>query len=308
MVKDDLSYELYKELEHIFTKDRVKANELYREIYGRDGSYFNIIPKVVVRPESVEEVIALIKLLPKYNEHVTFRAGGTSLSGQSVGSGIICDLKNAWKKMRVLEKGAKVWFEPGLTCAQVNKELAKYGCKMGADPASHQAAMIGGILANNSSGMEAGTKFNSYHMLSAIEFVMANGNAYNSSNPKDADRFEANERALCAGLMEIYNEIHTNTQIKNRIIEKYKIKNVTGYGMNAFVDFDNPFDIFCHLLIGSEGTLAFISSAEQNTVPLKNFYTSSLIYFNNASLAAASVPLLVETNALSMSCMLYPCS
>ena len=294
-----------QDLSSILDREQIKSSDLYREVYARDASYFNIKPQVIVRPHSVEQVIQLIRLLPKHGQHLTFRSGGTSLSGQAVGDGVICDLRTAWKEMQVREKGSKVWFEPGLTCHQVNKVLAAHQRKLGPDPASHMAAMMGGILANNSSGMQASTLYNSYRMITSLEFVMANGNRYDSSKTEDHSRFEQTERELCHGLMEIRARIMNNDTIRNRILEKYKIKNVTGYSMNSFVDYDTPMDIFTHLLIGSEGTLAFIASAEQNTLPLLNYYSSSILYFKDARLAAAAVPTLSETEALAVEMMDY---
>ncbi|MGL5683907.1 MAG: FAD-binding and (Fe-S)-binding domain-containing protein [Marinifilaceae bacterium] len=299
----EINEQLLHDLKQVFKAHQIKSDDIYRQVYSRDASYFNLPPQLVVRPESADEVVTLVKLLNKHKQHVTFRTGGTSLSGQAVGNGVICDLRTAWKNIEVREKGEKVWFEPGLTCQQVNKLLAHYGKRLGPDPASHRAAMMGGILANNSSGMQAGTKYNSYHMLTSIEFIMVNGNQYDTSKPEDRKRFEENERELCNGLIEIRQEIMTNPNIRERIISKYKIKNVTGYGMNAFIDYEHPFDIFAHLLIGSEGTLAFIVSAEQKTLPLYSFYSSSMLYFKDTVSAAAAVPMIAESPALSVEMM-----
>ena len=95
--------------------------------------------------------------------------------------------------------------------------------------------------------MQTGTRYNSYHTLSAIEFELANGHRYNSSVAADRQRFEQEEEWLCQGLLRIREQILKNDEIRNRIIERYKIKNVTGYSMNAFVDFEHPMDIFAHL-------------------------------------------------------------
>ena len=301
----ELDERLMQDLGQVFSKNQIKSEELYREVYSRDASYFNFSPQVVVRPESTDQVISLMKLLSKHETHVTFRSGGTSLSGQSVGDGIICDLRTAWKNFEIRDSGNKIWFEPGLTCAQINKLLSVYNRKLGPDPASHAAAMMGGVIGNNSSGMQAGTQYNSYHMLTSIEFVLANGNHYNTAIPEDRKRFEETERELCKGLMEIRETIMNNPKMHDRIVEKYKIKNVTGYGMNSFIDYDNPLDIFSHALVGSEGTLAFMVSAEQQTRPIHNYYSSSMLYFSNTTLAAAAVPALADTAALSVEIMDY---
>ena len=296
---------LLHKLTAVFDSHQILSSGLYREIYSRDGSYFNIKPEVIVRPDTLQQVQRLLAIASETGTGVTFRTGGTSLSGQSVNAGIICELRTAWKKSEVRDNGRKIWFEPGLTAHQVNTILKKYQTKIGPDPASAIAAMMGGILSNNSSGMQTGTRYNAYHTLSSIEFMLANGHCYNSRLTADRRRFEQEEEQLCKGLLQIRSQILGNDGIRNRIIEKYKIKNVTGYSMNAFVDFDHPADIFAHLLIGGEGTLGFIVSAELNTLPLLPVYSSAMLYFKDATKAAAAAAFLGESGALSVEMMDY---
>ena len=296
---------LIQDLSKVFEKNQILTSDLYREIYSRDGSYFNIKPEVIVRPENAAEVQQLLAIARSHQVGITFRTGGTSLSGQTENDGIICELRTAWKRNEVRENGKKIWFEPGLTAAQVNKLLRTYQTKIGPDPASAVAAMMGGILSNNSSGMQTGTRYNAYHTLNSIEFMLANGHWYNSGSVEDRTRFEETERELCQGLTEIRREILNKEVLRNRIVEKYKIKNVTGYSVNAFVDFEHPMDIFAHLLIGAEGTLGFIVSAELNTLPLLPVYSSAMLYFENATLAAAAAPLIGDSGAVAVEMMDY---
>lgn len=296
---------LRHELEHILPADRIFDNELWRDIYARDASYFNIPPQAIVRPSTVDEIRGILALATRRGIGVTFRTAGTSLSGQTVNNGIICELRTGWNKYRILDQGRKIWFEPGLTAAQINAYLQPHHTHIGPDPASKAAAMMGGILSNNSSGMQAGVKHNSYHTLASIEFVLANGNRYNSALPDDRRRFHDQEKDLCRGLAEIRSTIMADDTIRNKIVEKYKIKNVTGYAMNSFVDFDDPLDIFCHLLIGAEGTLGFIVSGELSTLPLHDVYSSAMLYFPDVVSAAASAAWLGESGALSVEMMDY---
>ena len=293
------------DLEHIVSPDRILDSELWREIYGRDASYFNIMPQAVVRPKTVEEVQQVMTLARRRGLSVTFRTGGTSLSGQTVNSGIICELRTGWHNYEIRDEGKKIWFEPGLTAAQVNAFLKPYHVHIGPDPASNAAAMMGGILANNSSGMEAGVKYNSYHTLSSIEFVLANGHRYNTASEDDRRRFREQERDLCNGLIGIRDAIMASDSMRRRITQKYKIKNVTGYAMNSFVDYSDPLDIFSHVLIGSEGTLAFIVSGELTTRPLHNIYSSAMLYFPDVVSAAASASWLGESGAIAVEMMDY---
>lgn len=296
--------DLLKSLKSIFG-DRVYAGDLWREIYARDASYFNIRPQAIVRPRSVDEIGRLLSLATQTGVGVTFRCGGTSLSGQTVGEGIICELRTAWTDAEVRDEGRRVWFEPGLTAAQVNHLLHPHHHHIGPDPASSSAAMMGGILSNNSSGMQAGVKYNSYHTLASLQFMLANGHRYDSSQLADRKRFEETETDLCKGLMDIRSRILASPELTRKITEKYKIKNVTGYAMNSFVDFDNPMDIFIHALIGSEGTLAYIISGELNTLPLYDVYSSAQLYFPTVTDAAATAQYLGEQGALAVEMMDY---
>lgn len=286
-------------------KNQILDNELWREIYARDASYFDIKPVCVVRPSTIDQVRQVLGVAHETGLGVTFRTGGTSLSGQTVGKGIICELRTNWNRAEVRDCGKKIWFEPGLTATQVNNILRPHHHHIGPDPASASAAMMGGILSNNSSGMSSGVANNSYHTLASMEFMLANGHIYNSAVAIDRRRFHDRERELCAGLLDIRRKIMENDELQNKIITKYRIKNVTGYSMNSFVDFEDPMDIFTHLIIGSEGTLAYIVSGELNTIASKSIYSSTMLYFENVTRAAAQAYALGQSGAISVEMMDY---
>lgn len=292
-------------LRQIFPADRIFTSDLWREVYGRDASYYSIVPQAIVRPRTVEELQKLLDYARRTGTGVTFRTGGTSLSGQTVGPGIIAELRTDWQRYEVRDGGRRVWFEPGITADQLNAYLRPCHTHIGPDPASSSAAMMGGILANNSSGMSAGVKHNSYHTLASIEFMLANGHRYNTAIAADRQRFKDTERELCRGLLELRSRILADQAILDRIRRKYSIKNVTGYAMNSLVDFDDPVDIFAHLLIGSEGTLAYIISGELDTLPLYDVYSSAMLYFPDVTSAAATAAWLGETGALAVELMDY---
>lgn len=292
-------------LEQFLAPDQILDSALYREVYARDASYFRIPPQAIVRPRTVSQIQQLLALSRQMGIGVTFRTGGTSLSGQTLGAGIICELRTDWKRYEIRDEGKKVWFEPGITAWQLNAYLNPHHHHIGPDPASAQAAMMGGILSNNSSGMSAGVKYNSYHTLSSIEFLLANGRRYNTASATDRKRFADSEKELCRGLLDIRARILANPELKDKIERKYQIKNVTGYSMNSFVDFSDPMDIFAHLLIGAEGTLGYIVSAELETLPLDNVYSSTLLYFDNVTLAADQAKWLGDSGARCVEMMDY---
>jgi D-lactate dehydrogenase len=290
-------------LEAAFPAQALKFDEIYRAVYGRDGSYFEYHPQAVVRVASVADVQNLLRIGSAEHVPITLRAGGSSLCGQTVGTGIIADQRFCFRASELREEGRKVWFEPGLTVLQLNAMLKPAGKKVGPDPASSQVAMMGGVLANNASGMQAGTKYNAYKTLASIEFVLPNGNRYDTAKPGDRARFGRDDAAIADGLAALRDEVRANGELTARIRRKYEIKNVSGYAINSFIDHDEPIDILAHLLIGSEGTLAYIASAELFTVPIAAEQSSTLLFFHNVVEAAAAVPALVDSGAAAIELM-----
>jgi D-lactate dehydrogenase len=265
----------------------VKVSELYRGIYGRDASYYDYRPQAVVRVSSVEEVQRLLAVARGKRVPVTFRAAGTSLCGQTLGTGIVAELRLAWKRLEVRDGGAAVWFEPGVILARVNHALEPLGRKLGPDPESANSAMMGGVLANNSGGQQSGVEHDSYATLRSLEFVLANGHGYDTARADDRRRFEAQEPAISKGLGALRERVRSNAALAERIRRKHRIKNVMGYDLRSFLDAEDPIDILARLLVGSEGTLAFIASAVLATVPLHPHWMVGLLFFPTVTEAVA---------------------
>lgn len=260
--------------------------------FASDASVYRLVPQAVVRPRSIEHVRQLLALCRRHSVPLTFRAAGTSLSGQAVSGGILADLSRHWRGVEVLDRGARVRVEPGVVGAAVNARLRASRAKIGPDPASIQACMMGGILANNSSGMCCGVAQNAYHTLDSLTFVLPSGTTIDSADAAADETLQAAEPALAAGLRQLRAEIAAQPALRDRIRRKYLTKNTTGYSINAFIDFERPIDIFSHLLVGSEGTLAFIAAAVLNTVPdLPVKYTGLLLFPTVRDACAAIVPL-----------------
>ena len=201
--------DLYK----ILPKERVKMRLIDRYAYASDASHFYLIPKAVVVPTSVSEIQALFAFSRQNNINLTFRAGGTSLSGQSVTDGILVDLSRHWRGIKVENDGLQVRVEPAVIGGNVNAILKKFGRKMGPDPASINAAMMGGILSNNSSGMCCGVAQNSYHTLKYIKFVLPNGLIFNTEQANDYARFENEAPEIAEGIKILRGSVLENAEI-----------------------------------------------------------------------------------------------
>ncbi|WP_207422402.1 FAD-binding and (Fe-S)-binding domain-containing protein [Desertivirga brevis] len=284
-----------KLLETILPSERIKTRLIDLVAYAADAGFYHLQPKAVVQPVSEEEVKALFQFSRTHKIPLTFRTGGTSLSGQSITDGILVDLSQYWNKILVEESGASVRVQPGITGAMVNAHLKKHFKKIGPDPASINSAMIGGILSNNASGMCCGVSKNSYHTTKYIRFILPDGRSYSTENAEDYVRIITELPDLCKTLLLLREQILGDDSLLNLIRNKYKTKNTVGYSVNAFVDYQNPLDILAHLLIGAEGTLGFIAEAVMTTVPDYPAKSTSLLFFSDIYAACqAIVPLTVS--------------
>jgi D-lactate dehydrogenase len=263
-----------------------------RVAFAADAGFYRLIPRAVAFAQSVEEVRQLFKFSQKAGIPMTFRAAGTSLSGQAISDGILVEVARHWRTIQVLDDGARIRVQPGVIGAHVNFALQRYRAKMGPDPASINTCTVGGILSNNSSGMCCGVVQNAYHTLDSLTFVLPSGTVIDTAAPDADEAFRRQEPALAQGLLDLKREIETNAMLAARIRSKYRTKNTTGYSLNAFLDYSRPVDIFRNLLVGSEGTLAFIAEAVLRTVPdLPVKVTGFLLFPDIHAACAAIVPL-----------------
>ncbi len=279
-------------LDGTIAADRVLIRPIDLIAYASDASFYRLIPKAVVQARSVEEIQALFAFSQRMQIPMTFRAAGTSLSGQSISDGLLVEVARNWRDLRVEEGGRKIRVQPGVIGARANQALAMYGAKIGPDPASIATCTLGGILSNNSSGMCCGVEQNAYHTLHTMRFMLPSGSVIDTSLPDADERFHALEPQLARGVLELKARLEENSLLRERVRSKYRMKNTTGYSLNAFLDFDKAVDIFQHVIIGSEGTLAFIAEAVLNTVPdLPVKYTGLLLFPDLYAAAASIVPL-----------------
>lgn len=290
---NDGTYQNFIEsIRHTISDDRIISDPLRILAYGTDASFYRLIPKVIVRAENEEEVIALLQTANRKRLPVTFRAAGTSLSGQAVTDAILVIAGNGWKAHSVLENGAKIRLQPGIIGDQANRYLAPYGMKIGPDPASINSAMIGGIAANNASGMCCGTAQNSYQTVDSMRIIFADGTLLDTSDTASRNAFTAGHNHMLEQIVTLAAKVCNNKKLTARIRHKFSIKNTTGYSLNALVDYEDPFDIITHLMIGSEGTLGFISEIVYRTVVEHAHKASALMTFANIENACRTVFLL----------------
>ncbi len=208
-------------------------------------------------------------------------------------------VSHGWQGWQVLDEGRKIRLQPGIRGGRANTYLVRYGRKIGPDPASIDSAMIGGIAANNASGMCCGTSENSYKTIADIRIILPDGTVLDTADPASCAAFRTSHAAFLEGIAGIAAEIAADPELTARIRRKYKIKNTTGYSLNAFVDYSDPIDIVKHLVIGSEGTLAFISDITYNTVVEHKHKALAMITYTNIALACEAVQILKAQGLVS---------
>ncbi len=294
------------ELEALLGADRVlaRASDLVR--YASDASPYRLLPKAVVMAHDADDVAKVLAYGRRSGVPVVFRAGGTSLNGQGQTDGILVDVRRHFGGVAVEEEGARARIKPGTLLGYANRVLAPYGRKLGPDPASTDIATVGGVIANNSGGMRCGVVRDSYSTVRSLTLVLASGTKIDTAEAGAAERFAEEEPELAAGLAAIRDEIRADVELSERIRRKFAIKNTTGYRLCAFLDADEPLEIFRRLVVGSEGTLAFVAEAVFETVAQPARTTTAWVHFPGIDEAIAPVRDLVDSGATAVELMVAP--
>ena len=286
-----------REIRGLIPQDRIYTDELRRLAWGTDAGFYRLIPQIVIRSGSEEEISNLLKLADRYGLPVTFRAAGTSLSGQAISDSILIVAGKHWEKYCISPDHEQITLQPGIIGQRVNEILAPYGRKFAPDPASVKSAMVGGIVMNNASGMNCGTHANSDKVLLSARIVLADGTVLDTGDDISRAAFEVTHPDFLNRIRELRDRIRANEELAARIRYKYSIKNVTGLNLLPFVRFDDPFDIIAHLMVGSEGTLAFLSQVTMRTEYDYPHKASAMLYFTSIKDACRAVVAMKELNS-----------
>lgn len=279
-----------KEISRHVDRSRIYTDELRRRAWGTDAGFYHMVPRVVVYSADEAEAAAVIRTAFAMDLPVTFRAAGTSLSGQSVSDSILLVANKNWESYRILDEHAlHIALQPGIIGAKVDEILKPYGRYLSTDPASKKAAMVGGIVANNASGMKCGVHANSEQVLAGVRIVLSDGTILDTADEKSRKEFAASHPEIIEEIKMIHDEVNDDIELYEHIKHKYSIKNVTGLNILPFIAFDDPFDIIAHLMVGSEGTLAFMSEITMRTMPVKPFTASAMLYFADMTEACRAV-------------------
>ena len=284
------AYKAYlHEISGFIPDERIYTDDLRLLTWGTDAGFYRLIPQIVVRSMNEDEVSRLLALADKHNLPVTFRAAGTSLSGQSISDSILIVAGKHWEKYSISEDLETITLQPGIIGERVKQILKPFGRKFAPDPASVKSAMVGGIVMNNASGMNCGTHANSDKMLLTARIVFADGTILDTSSELSKENFRKSKPGFIEKIEQLRDYVQADEPFLSRILHKYSIKNVTGLNILPLAIYRDPFDIITHLLVGSEGTLAFLSEFTMKTGKDYPFKASAMLYFNDIKEACRAV-------------------
>ena len=267
------------ELKKMVSADRIYTDELRTLGWGTDASFYRMIPKVVVRSDTEQEVSQIVKLCSKHKLPFTFRAAGTSLSGQSCTDSVLIVAGKHWEDYELSQSLDTIRLQPGIVGSRVNEILKPYGRVFPPDPASIGSAMVGGIVINNASGMNCGVHANSDRMLLSARIILTDGTMLDTGSQESRRKFRETHPEFIAKIEALRDKVRADEELASRIRTKYSIKNVTGLNLRPLIAYDDPFDIIAHSMVGSEGTLAFLAEVTMKTLFDYKYKASAMVYF-----------------------------
>ncbi|WP_455586958.1 FAD-binding and (Fe-S)-binding domain-containing protein [Bacteroides sp.] len=278
-----------QEISSFLPQERIYTDELRRLAWGTDAGFYRLIPQIVIRSANEQEISELLRTATRHQLPVTFRAAGTSLSGQAISESILIVAGKNWERYSISPDHEQITLQPGIIGQHVNELLQPFGRKFAPDPASVKSAMVGGIVMNNASGMNCGTHANSDKMLLSARIVLADGTLLDTGSDVSKQEFRMTHTEFVTQIQSLRDQIRSDEELTARIRYKYSIKNVTGLNLLPFITFDDPFDIITHLMVGSEGTLAFLSEVTMKTEYDYPHKASAMLYFNDIKEACRAV-------------------
>ncbi|MGO9831614.1 MAG: FAD-binding and (Fe-S)-binding domain-containing protein [Myxococcaceae bacterium] len=274
----------------------VRFDVFGRGLYATDASIYQMFPLGVVVPRDVADVEATLALCREAGVAVLPRGGGTSQCGQTVAEAVVLDTSKYLRAIVSVDVAARtVRVQPGLVLEQLNRQLKPQGLFFPIDPSTANRATLGGMAGNNSSGARSIKYGNMVHNVRSIDAVLADGSRARFG------RLPAGLEGLPPGR---YRELAGRLQQLGRseaseIAERFPkvLRRVGGYNLDALLE---PEPNLAHLLVGSEGTLAFFTELELELAPLPAHRVLGVCHFPTFHDAMVATPQLVSLGPVAV--------
>jgi FAD/FMN-containing dehydrogenase/Fe-S oxidoreductase len=265
------------------TAAEVRFDASTRHVYATDASIYRIEPLGVVLPRTADDLVAVVQLAAETRTPLVPRGGGTSLSGQSIGPGLVVDCSKYLNAVGPVDvAGRTVRVQPGVVLDHLNRALAPHGLQFGPDVATADRATLGGMIGNNSAGSRSVVYGKTIDHVRALRAVLADGSAHEFGRVPEREWRRRAERDTLEG--QIYREARrVLDQNADEVRRRFPdiIRRVSGYNLLDALGAES----LVPLLVGSEGTLAVVAEAELGLVPRPRHRGLLVPHF--ASLAAA---------------------
>ncbi|HEY3157820.1 MAG TPA: FAD-linked oxidase C-terminal domain-containing protein [Vicinamibacterales bacterium] len=285
---------LRRELEQQISGE-VRFDAVSRALYSTDASVYQIHPLGVVIVKSREDILRTVNLARAHGVSITARGGGTSQAGQAIGSGLQLDTSKYYNRiveLNVAERWAVV--EPGIVLDELNAQLKQHGLRFAPDISTASRATIGGMISNNSCGARSVMYGKTIDHVLELDVVLSDGS---QAHFRPMSRAEL--EAACQGdtlEARCYREVRRIAcECADEVEKRYPkvVRRVGGYNLDEFVDPSKPFNL-AKIIVGSEGTLAMITAAKINLVPLPKEKAVLAIEFEQLLDALAATPVILK--------------
>ncbi|MBT5829099.1 MAG: FAD-binding oxidoreductase, partial [Candidatus Latescibacteria bacterium] len=280
----------------------VRFDRMSRLLYSTDASMYEIEPEGVVMPKTKDDVRAVIDFAREQNKAIIPRGGGTGLAGGVVGAGLIMDMSkylNHIIELNVEERWVRV--EPGVVLDELNAQLKPHGLQFAPDVSTSSRATIGGMTANNSAGAHSVIYGKTIDHVIELDVIFADGT---EATLGELDEAEVQNKCKLQTLEgQAYREvIRLARENAEEIDNKYPkiLRRVGGYNLDEFIK-KQVFNL-ARIVVGSEGTLATITEAKLNLVPLPKFKVLGFVQFHGLieSMRAVAPILTTEPAAIEL--------
>lgn len=257
------------------------TDNVQRILYSTDASSYKEKPLAVTRPKTAADVEKILAFAREHKTSVIPRAGGTSLAGQVVGSGIVMDISKYMNRILEFNKDEQwVWVEPGVIPAELNKWLAPHGLLFGPETSTANRCCVGGMLGNNSCGLHSIIYGSVREHVLEVDTILSDGSRVTFgplTKAQFTEKCEGDDSLLETRIYRNIRDILSDPENQKEIRDNFPDPRVTrrnmGYAIDVllesevFTEGGEPFN-FSKLLAGSEGTLAFTTRIKLNLIPL----------------------------------------
>lgn len=273
----------------------VRMDAASRSLYSTDASVYQIVPRGVVLPRSVADVVGLVRVAAAHRVPLTARGGGTSQAGQAIGEGLVVDMSKHMNRVLAIDPVARTArVQPGVVLDDLNAAVAPHRLRFAPDVSSSSRATVGGLIANNSSGARSVLYGKTIDHVISVTMVMADATVQ-TFGPLEQ---EAWQRA-CDGdslTAKAWRDIPALARTHAAEIDRRfprVLRRVGGYNLDAFVDPEAPVDL-SRIIVGSEGTLGIVVEATIRLVPLPAAKALLTAEFPTLLEALAATPLALQ--------------